>query len=210
MNFTELKASITSLIDRSDYDIKAGVFINSAIRGLEQRRNWLGMERLLSGTLTSSVNSIDIPEKYKSVKYFIVPDSGIKILDKRSYDFIKANFPTPGIPSCFATLKAINKFIIGPTPRQDYTYELIYNRYSNDLTDASPTNFWMEDMWEIVYYGALMRYELDSGSKLNLGTEEAPMSPTLLYEQAYTMLSMAENNEEFSDKPVYETIAGVI
>lgn len=208
MNFTDLKSRITSLLDRSDYDTKAGVYINSAIHELERRFNWLGMENRTAGSLTST-GYIDIPSKYKSVKYFIVPDSEIVVLDKRSYGFIKANFTSTGVPCCFATLKALGRFIIGPTPSDDYSYELIYNKYSDDLTDASPSNFWMTDMWEIVYYGALIQYELDSGKKLQLGTEEAPMSPTILFEQAYNTLRMAEINEDFSDKPIYESVASI-
>lgn len=208
MNFTDLKSRITSLLDRSDYDTKAGVYINSAIHQLEQRFNWLGMENRTTGTLTST-GYIDIPTKYKSTKYFIVPDSDIVVLDKRSYGFIKANFTSTGVPCCFATLKSLSRLVVGPTPSSDYSYELIYNKYSDDLTDASPSNFWMTDMWEVVYYGALIQYELDSGKKLQLGTEEMPMSPTLLFEQAYNTLRMAEINEDFSDKPIYESVSGI-
>ena len=203
MNFTDLKSRITSLIDRSDYDTKAGVYINSAIHLLERRFDWLSMENRSTGTLTST-GYIAMPSKYKNSKYFIVPDSDIVVLDKRSYGFIKSNYSTTGVPECFATLKSLSRIVIGPTPSQDYSYEFIYNKYSDDLTDASPSNFWMTDMWEVVYYGALIEYELDSGKKLMLGTEDAPLSPAILFERAYNELRMAEIDEDFSDKPIYE------
>lgn len=210
MNFTQLKTKITTLLDRSDYDTRAGEFINSAIHILEQTYDWRQMEAApVTGNLTTSIDYIDIPARYKNVKcLFITVDTREKPLSKKSYFWIKSHYPSgsnsKGEPEMFATKTGESKFVIRPYPQQTYAYELVYNAFSSDLvTDTNESNFWMSDMWEIVYYGALINYELDSGKKLDLGTADAPLSPRILYDSLLGKLMKTQTDEELSHYPLY-------
>ncbi len=210
MNFTQLKTKITALLDRSDYNARAGEFINSAIHILEQTYDWRQMEAApVTGNLTTSGDYIAIPDRYKNVKsLFITANTREKPLAKKDYFWIKSRYPYGtdgrGEPEVFATKTGESKFIIRPYPQQTYAYELIYNAFSADLvTDTNESNFWMSDMWEIVYYGALINYELDSGKKLEIGTEDAPLSPRILYDSLLGKLMKTQIDEELSHYPLY-------
>jgi hypothetical protein len=109
----------------------------------------------------------------------------------------------PATPKVFATKQASSRFVVRPYPDNTYAYEMVTRNFSLDLSDASPSNFWMTDMWEIVFYGALIQYELDSGKKLTLGTDEVPMSPMMLYERLYSKLTKNQIDEKRSRAPLY-------
>lgn len=213
MNFSGLITKITSLLDRSDYDTKAGEFINSAIHELEWSYNWRKMEAApVTGNLTTTVDYISIPSKYKRVKsLFVTVDTIEKPLAKKSYFWLKSHYPhgtsSPGEPSIFAIKQGESKFYVRPYPQQTYSYELIYDVFSDDLVvNTNESNFWMTDMWEIVYYGALLQYELHSGKRLTLGTEDQPMSPATLYNGLLPKLLKAHADEEYCDHPIYESV----
>ena len=210
MNFSGLITKITTLLDRSDYDTKAGEFINSAIHELEQTYDWRQMEAApLTGNFTTSIDYITIPSRYKNTKcLFITVDTMEKPLAKKKYFWLKSHYPygsnSKGEPEYFAIKTGESRFIVRPYPQQTYAYELVYNAFSSDLVvETNESNFWMEELWEIVFYGALIQYELDSGKKLELGTEESPMSPQLLYNNLLSKLIKAQIDEEISDYPIY-------
>lgn len=212
MDFTTLKTRITGLIDRSDYDTNAGIFINSAIHELEMSYNWRKMEASpLTGNLTTSVDYVAIPTRYKRAKSFLITvDTKEKPLAKKGYFWLKSHYPyganSKGEPEAYAIKQGESRFYVRPYPQQTYAYELICDVFSEDLSDASPSNFWMTDMWEIVYYGALLQYELHSGKKLVLGTEDHPMSPTTLYNSLLPKLLKTHADEEYCDHPIYESV----
>lgn len=207
MNFTEIKTKITALLDRSDYDEKSGQFINSAMRKAEVAYDWTGMEYITTGTL--STDEITIPSRYKNVKWLKL-NNGTKDFFpmKKSYGFVIDNYPygstKKSAPKVFASKRGAGIFVLRPYPDTSvtYTYELTINRYSDELSDSSPTNYWTDGDWQLLFYGALIEYELDSGKRLILGTEDQPISPGLLYSQLYTDLVRAEINEYKTSLPI--------
>lgn len=213
MNFSGLITKVTSVINRSDYDTKAGEFINSAIHELEWSYNWRKMEAApITGSLTAAVDYVSIPSKYKRVKSFFITVDGVeKPLAKKNYFWLKTHYPdgtmSPGEPREYAIKQGESKFYVRPYPQKDYAYELICDVFSSDLVvNTNESNFWMTDMWEIVFYGALIQYEFDSGKRLRLGTEDAPMSPTILYNNLLPKLVKADADEEYDDHPIYESV----
>lgn len=208
MNFTELKTKITTLLDRADYDVLAGQFINAAIQELEQSFDWRQMETEYTGSITTSVDYIPMPTRYESCAYLIITSNNRqKFLLKQDYAYMISKYPhgnsNPSEPKVFATKQSASRFIVRPYPEKTYTYELCTRSFSADLSDTNPTNFWMVEMWLIVFYGALIQYELDSGKKLQLGTEEFPLSPGILYQSLYAKLTKKQIDERRSRAPLY-------
>lgn len=219
MNFTELKTKITSLLDRSDYDTKVGGYINSAIHELEQDFDWRQMEAKATGNLTSIIDYIAIPARYKNTKSLIITDSSNSnkqiVLTKKDYLFMIAQYPygsdKKDTPKTYATKTSESNFVVRPYPDKTYAYELITNNFSADLVvTTNESNYWMTDMWKVVYYGSLIQYELDSGKRIVLGTEEAPITPTIFYKELLSKLKNNQINERKSRAQIYESVDYVV
>ena len=167
MNFTNLATKI------GDYavmpDLVATVIpdmINMALHDLEQdpEINWKHMEAKTPGTVTSSSDTIAIPTRYKEVKFL-----SITVYDKRhwlhktSYSDLMSEYPydatSKAIPEKFALYTASSVFYLRPYPDTTYNYELTTYNYSADLSDTNGTNWFTNNAWELLLYGALIEMQ---------------------------------------------------
>jgi hypothetical protein len=78
-------------------------------------------------------------------------------LINKEINFIRAAYPNPsstGMPVYYAYFDN-ETFILGPTPNDDYAYELLYYRYPESIVTA--TNSWLGDNFDsVLLYGALL------------------------------------------------------
>jgi len=216
MIFSALQTQVSNKIGYGDQSAKIPTYINSAIHLLEQTDDWPHMESKLTGNLTTSSDSISIPTRYKNCKYkmFITDGDKQKPVSKTDYDFMINMFPlgssSKGLPKAFASKPSESKFIVRPYPDKTYPYELLVNVFSADLSDNADTNYWTNENWEIVMYRALIEFELDSGAQLKLGTEEVPLSPTLLYTNALAILKGNRIRERKTNSAFLATAGWVV
>ena len=215
MNFSDLQTQVSNKIGYGDQSSKIPTYINSAIHQLEDEDDWSHMESKLSGNLTTSVDYIAIPTRYKNCKYrMFVTDSDVqKPVVKCEYDALIEAHPygstKKGLPLRFAEKPSESNFIVRPYPDKTYAYELLVNVYSVDLVADADTNYWTANKWEIVMYGALIQFELDSGEQLKLGTEEMPLSPTILYENLLRLLKRNRKLRKYAGGFSYSSAAYV-
>lgn len=162
MNFGQLKSKVALYLNRDDLAAQIGDFINMTIHRVEKENsgfgNWKCMEK--REIVTTSEAYIFIPQRFKEAIWFKVKDGD------RYYDLQKTSpkhalnlYPYPdsgkGRPVIFSTIKATNEFLVRPTPDKFYTFDLYYYVYSPDLSADTDTNWWTENAWEILLYGAL-------------------------------------------------------
>ena len=215
MNFGELQTQVLNKIDYGDQITKVPTYINSAIHQLEEEDDWPHMESKLSGDLTTSVDYIAIPTRYKNCKYrLFVTDSDVqKPVVKCEYDALIEAHPygstNKSLPKRFAEKPSESNFIVRPYPDKTYAYELLVNVFSADLSASGDTNYWTNNKWEIVMYGALVQFELDSGEQLKLGTEEMPLSPTILYMNLLNLLKRSRKLRKYAGGFAYSSAAYV-
>lgn len=208
MNFGELQTQLSNKIDYGDQSTKIPTYINSAIHVLEDEDDWPHMENKATGNLTTSVDYIAIPTRYKNTKtLFITDDTEQKEVHIGEYSEIIRDYPfgsnSKGLPKRFAEKYSESNFIVRPYPDKTYAYEMITNVYSADLSASSDSNWWTANKWEIVMYGAMIQYELDSGAQLKLGTEEVPLSPTMLYKDLLGILRRSFKRRKYSKGIAY-------
>lgn len=215
MNFGELQTQVKNKIDYGDQATKVPTYINSAIHILEEEDDWPHMESVLTGNLTTSVDYIAIPTRYKNCKYhiFITDGARQKAVVKAAYGEMLLLYPdgssAKSLPRRFARKESGSKFIVRPYPEKTYAYELLANVYSADLVADGDSNWWTANKWELVMYGALIQYELDSGVELKLGTEEAPLSPAILYAGLLTKVKNNNIRERNVQGVAYSSVAYV-
>ena len=215
MNFGQLQTQVSNKIDYGDQTTKIPTYINSAIHQLEEEDDWPHMESKLSGNLTTSVDYIAIPTRYKNCKYrlFVTDSDKQKPVVKCEYDALIDAHPygstKKNLPLRFAEKTSESNFIVRPYPDKTYAYELLVNVFSADLAADADTNYWTDNKWEIVMYGALIQFELDSGEQLKFGTEEMPLSPAMLYQQLLGLLKRNRKLRKYTGGFAYSSAAYV-
>lgn len=208
MNFGELQTQVLNKIDYGDQSTKVPTYINSAIHILEEEDDWPHMENKVAGSLTTSVDYIAIPTRYKNSKsLFITDDTEQKEVHIGEYSAIIREYPfgsnSKSLPKRFAEKYSESNFIIRPYPDKTYAFEMLTNVFSADLSASADSNWWTANKWEIALYGALIQFELDSGQQLKLGTEEAPLSPTILYQNLLGILRRSMKRRKYTKGIAY-------
>lgn len=164
--FATLKIKVKSFLQHSNItnisgsDI-SGDLINMAMHTLEQRFNWKGMESRTSGNLTSSVDYITAPTRYKEMKCLIITENNRqKVLAKKDYkDLFAVYYDGSNVkrePEAFCYSPVDTKIIVRPYPDTTYAYELLTYNYSADLSADSDTNYWLDNAWEVLLYAAIV------------------------------------------------------
>lgn len=164
MNFTDLVTKIGDYAVRPDLaSTVIPDMINMALHDLEQdpEINWKHMEVKTTGNVTSTVDTITKPTRYKEVKYLSITVYDQRAwLDKTSYSDLMTTYPYDAtvktIPEKFALYTASNVFYLRPYPDATYAYELTTYNYSADLSSTNLTNWFTDNAWELLLYGALI------------------------------------------------------
>lgn len=215
MNFGDLQTQVSNKIGYGDQLTKIPTYINSAIHILEEEDDWPHMEKKATGNLTTSVDYIAIPARYKNSKsLFITDDTKQKEVHIGEYSVIIKDYPSgsnsKNLPKRFAEKYSESNFIIRPYPDKTYAFEMLTNVFSADLSESADSNWWTANKWEIVLYGALIQYELDSGVQLKLGTEEAPLSPAILYGGLLAALKRSMKRRKYTKGIAYSKASYVV
>lgn len=109
-----------------------------------------------TGTLTSTVATLDLPIDFRAVLEFMITVSGaiVHLLPKEP-SFIYEAYPSgTGQTRFYAILRQsipagttqVAKVLLGPTPSSGYAYELLYVRRPTSITaDTTTVNTWLSD-----------------------------------------------------------------
>lgn len=195
MNYGEIKTLVQNAIHRSTTKIVSSIpaWINSAMHRLERRNNWRCMEDEDTDTFTSAQDYITIPTRYKNIKsFFIEYNDQWYEPDRRNYRNLIKLFPDDdnlkSTPEAYAVSKAKGKVLVRPYPDTDYNYEITWRRYTADLSANSDTNFWTDNHYEILVYGALLEGEMF--------VEADKIKWRNMYDEMFSELKLAEKEEE--------------
>lgn len=165
MDWSTLKTDVADYLARTDLPVTlVPKLINQALHKVERMFDWNHMEVKTTGTVTASSDTIAVPTRYKNTKVlFVTIDSEQREMKKVDYKFLHSQFPlgssSPSAPEMFALLQGDGYFYLRPYPDTTYSYTFITRRYSADLSDANTSNWFMENAWEVLFYGALLLAE---------------------------------------------------
>ena len=213
MNFGELKTNLGKWsANRSDLTSELGDFINSAIHNLEKKYRWKHMTSKTTGNFTTTVDSLTIPTRYKSMKYaFITADNEQVPLAKKSYQVMIGTYPggttDVGEPSIIAEAYWDSKFYVRKYPDKTYPYEIVTYNYSADLSADSDTNWWTDNAHEILIYGALM--EVEKRGKEPIVYADGT-TPTQMFNSLLGDLIQTFTEEEILGSPQYSRADWII
>jgi hypothetical protein len=203
MYLNELQDKVTAYLNRSDLSAYITDFINLAQRRLEETDDWPWLEQVQSGSILESSPTISIPSALRKVKSLRVTADGYTYdCRQTSIDdltLLPTSYGSTGRPRYFAIDWANNVIKFAPEPDRDYTYELRYIPYSDDLSESNNHNIWTDEHWNVLLYGALLEAQPflldDARLQIWLG----------IYQEAVRRLVFVKNSLEFSG---YQNIRG--
>ncbi len=201
MTFGQLKSKVLAYLNRTDLIDIVGDFINIAMRKLEKDNsafgNWKCMEKRKQ-TVTNE-QYISIPTGYKEPIWFSVIENNLYYPIKKvsQLDILENVYDSTqkGRPLYYATIYATQEFLLIPAPDKEYTFELYYYGYTPDLVDDSDTNWWTENAWEVLLYGALLEAE-----PYLYGDEKRIILWKSMFDDVLTRLRKAEQAETYAGR----------
>lgn len=174
MNFGELKTKVAGYANRDDLTAIIPDWIVSAQKNLERKYNFKGMEAYATGSI--SVMTLALPANYKEMLKFTLKDAGVVYdpLIHKSVAEAFSEYPLPdeaeGRPVLFAEDNAQSIFVLRPTPDKSYTYEQHYYKYLTALSLDADTNWWTNNAYELLLYGALIEGKAYVGDSPDFAT----------------------------------------
>lgn len=195
MIFGQLKTKVADYLNRNDLTSIIPDFINQAMHRIEREHNFNCMQARITGTLTD--DTISEPVRFKEVDaLFLNINGALRRLTKDSYGHMLSIYPSGSLaketPLLFARLTSVSKFYMRPYPDSAYSYEMIYYAYTADSSSDSDTNWWTNNAWEALLYGALleaMPYVADD-TRLAIWLQ--------IYNEKITRIISNDKNEMFS------------
>ena len=137
--------------------------INTFIKQAEQRIfnevELLVAREAVTGTLTSGNQYLAVPADWLANFSFAVIDASgrYEYLIDKDVNFIRAAYPNPSyeaLPVHYAFFNE-SEFLLGPTPDDNYSYELQYFRYPESIVTAGSS--WLGDNFDtVLLYGTLL------------------------------------------------------
>lgn len=162
MNFGQLKTKVADWLNRSDLTSAIPDFVNMAKTRLEREWNYRGMEAWASVAISNTGSNDDayitMPTRYKETKFMkILYSSQYYPVNRTSEDeVLKVSLSTRSRPENFASIYSTEEFLLSPSPDTTYTVEATHYVYSADFSADADTNWWTEDAWDCLLYGALL------------------------------------------------------
>lgn len=203
MNFGSVKTTVESYLNRSDLTSVVPSFIQLAQKKLERAWDYNHMESNSTVAITNTGSEddgyISRPTRYKSVKWMsVVDDNEYYRMFQTSTVGLLQKYPEQNDdrdrPEAFSSNEATDEFIIRPLPDQAYSIEAVTYCYTAELSADVDTNWWTENAWECLLFGAL----LESAPYLSTEDKQIQVWATMYADKVKT-LQQAQKSERADD-----------
>ena len=158
-NYSELKAAISSWLDRSDLDSVIPDFI--ALAEARHRRDFKlrRMETRVTANTISGTEYYSLPDNFvamRNIQLNTDPKTALEYLTPEQMDRVNAGSST-GKPKAYSIIG--NNIQLRPIPDSVYQIEMLYFKYFTALSDSNTTNDMLTFHPDAYLYGALVEAE---------------------------------------------------
>lgn len=153
--FDELKAKISSQIDRSDLtDDVVSDFITLCETAMKRDLHTMGAEGVSTFTTAPGVDRVPLPADYIGIRSISIQGDPNQSLRMVTVEKLNASYGsnTQGLPVMFTI--SSNYFILSPAPDGEYTLELDYYKFI-PLSDENTSNWILEKHPDLYLTGSL-------------------------------------------------------
>ena len=158
-NYSELKAAISSWLDRSDLDSVIPDFI--ALAEARHRRDFKlrRMETRVTANTVSGSEFYSLPDNFvamRNIQLNTDPKTALEYLTPEQMDRVNAG-SSKGKPKAYSIIG--NNIQLRPIPDSAYEIEILYFKYFTALSDSNTTNDMLTFHPDAYLYGALVEAE---------------------------------------------------
>ena len=162
MTYDSLVNDIQTYLERTDTQTleKIPQFIMLAEQIIASEIKFLGNLQVVESTLVKGENVIPKPARWRKTVSMNVTVSGKRrpIL-LRTYEYIREYWPDPALeaaPLYFCDYD-YEHWLVGPTPDDDYPYEVLYYQRVQPLDSANQSNWFTQYAPQALLYGTLLQ-----------------------------------------------------
>jgi len=181
MNYTELKTNIQDVVEQTFTTAQLDMFIKQAEQEIYNTIRLPVLRKAATGNLEQPSQFVTLPTDYLYIHSFTLVDAAgdSKLLLNKNVDFISEAYPKPsstGFPKHYGLYNK-TQAILGPTPDQNYAYNLQYG-YAPESIVATGTT-WLGDHFD----AALLNRSLMEAIRFTKGEQDM----VALYEKYYML-----------------------
>lgn len=162
MTYDSLVADISSYLERTDTATldKIPQFIMLAEQVIASDLKILGTITVQGSTMTTSSNVIDKPARWhKTVSMNVTVAGKRQPVLLRKYEYIRNYWPDPAqtdVPLFYCDYDYTH-WLVGPTPDDDYNFEVLYYERVQPLDSSNQTNWFTIYAPQALLYGTLLQ-----------------------------------------------------
>lgn len=162
MTYDSLVADISSYLERTDAATldKIPQFIMLAEQVIAADLKILGTITVQGSTMTTGSNIIDKPARWhKTVSMNVTVAGKRQPVLLRKYEYIRSYWPDPAetsVPLYYCDYDYTH-WLVGPTPDDDYSFEVLYYERVQPLDSSNQTNWFTIYAPQALLYGTLLQ-----------------------------------------------------
>jgi hypothetical protein len=162
MTYDSLVADIESYLERTDAATvdKIPTFIMLAEQQIATQIKFLGNLTVNNSTMVTGNPVIAKPARWhKSVSLNVTVGGVRQAVLLRKYEYIREYWPDAtltGVPQFYCDYD-YEHWLVGPTPADDYTFEVLYYERVQPLDSSNQTNWFTEYAPQALLYGSLLQ-----------------------------------------------------
>ena len=185
MNYTELKDNIKEICENEFTDDQLAMFTRQAEQKIYATVDLPAQRFNVTGNATAGNKYLGTPPDFLYVYSVAVVDAGqYYYLLNKDVNFIREAYPSPvadGRPAHYAIFDK-DTFILGPTPDDNYLFEVHYSAYPESIVTAG--NTWLGDEFD----SALLNGALVEAIRFMKGEADLVTQYEKMYLQAIALL----------------------
>jgi len=161
-DFDTLSTAVQNYLDRADLSTFAPNFIEAVENKLYRRLEIRGLEVAFSETTSSGVVALSGVTRYRNPKFLYVNATPTSPLEFVTLETLYREYPNRAQTSSRPCLVAreVGNFIFGPAAANSITIAGVYYELLVNLsTGGTTTNWFTDNMPELLLYGALLEAE---------------------------------------------------
>lgn len=162
MTYDSLVENIRTYLERTDDATleKIPLFIMLAEQVIAAELKILGNLTVQTSNLVTGENIIDKPARWhKTVSVNVTVAGKRQPVLLRKYEYIRNYWPDPaetGVPLYYCDYDYTH-WLIGPTPDDDYAFEVLYYERTQPLDSSNQTNWFTQYAPQALLYGSLLQ-----------------------------------------------------
>jgi len=156
--YAELKDSVANWADRHDLAPNIPDFIALAEARLNRELRLRAMETKEYAKTIGGQANYKLPAGFIQMREFrlnTTPTRSLQYITPETYE--SWNFVGSGMPKFYTVIA--NEVRLGVVPDGEYEMEMLFYRKFDNLSDAKPTNWVLENAPDILLYGSLLELE---------------------------------------------------